>query len=68
MKNYEAEKLKKIIAHKELAMIEQVKETDRLRNELKSMYTFQDMNDAFYAGKNYYYFEPWIEEFKNKLK
>ena len=31
MKNYEAEKLKKIIVQKENAMSQQVKETDRLR-------------------------------------
>lgn len=37
MKNYEAEKLKKIIAQKELAMVKQVEETDRLRNENLSL-------------------------------
>lgn len=37
MKNYEAEKLKKIIQAKELTMIAQVKETDSLRNENKRL-------------------------------
>lgn len=67
MKNYEAEKLKKIIKAKEEAMVIQVAETDELRKELTKLkssllFSYQDMNDAFYAGKNYYYFEPWIEQ------
>ena len=60
MKNYEAEKLKKIIAQKEAAMKLQVEETDRLRK--LRMYSEEDMRDAFYAGKNYYDFEVWITD------
>lgn len=37
MKNYEAEKLRKIIKAKEEAMVIQIKETDELRNELNRL-------------------------------
>lgn len=67
MKNYEAEKLKKIIVQKEQAMIAQIEETDWLRNKLRNhKFTEDDMRESFYAGNNYYDFEPWIEEFKSK--
>lgn len=69
MRNYEAEKLKKIIQRKESAMIEQIKETDRLRNELKLHgFTDENMRDSFYAGKNYYDFDVWFDEFKSIFK
>lgn len=48
MKNYEAEKLKKIIKAKEEAMVAQVAETDALRKELTKLkssllYTEEDV-------------------------
>lgn len=68
MKNYEAEKLRKIIKAKEKAMVIQVAETDELRKELnrlkyKMLYSYRDMQAAFNAGKLNYEFKPWITQF-----
>ena len=50
MKNYEAEKLKKIIKAKEEAMALQVAETDALRKELTKLKdTFRDSLFSFAA-------------------
>jgi hypothetical protein len=54
MKNYEAEKLKKIIKAKEEAMIVQVAETDELRKELtklKSSLLYSEEDIKFVATR-----------------
>lgn len=61
MKNYEAEKLRKIIKAKEDAMIIQIKETDELRKELNRLkssllYSEDDMvnySDYCWKQSNY---------------
>ena len=50
MKNYEAEKLKKIIAQKEAAMMRQIEETDRLRNENLSLKA--ELTQCYRSGYN----------------
>lgn len=53
MKNYEAEKLKKIIKAKEEAMVAQVAETDELRKELTKLKSslFDEDDVKFFATR-----------------
>ena len=60
MKNYEAEKLKKIITQKEQDMISQVKETDRLISE--NLILKAQLTQEYKCGYN-----QALEDFRDKL-